>query len=274
MYLAASREITMLLGSFLKSTRPEELRSPAWDVTLILQSLTRAPYEPLQTSDERFLAQKMLLLLALASAKRIGKLHALLYRVSHSRDWGEVSFSFVLGFVAKTQDPSSSAPWFESFTVPAIPTRAQIAMGDCYVLCGQSDVTWTVLLHIARDVSGMFVTTGCSKEEIAKNTVSWLRKMISRAYQLSGQSLPDLPPRAKETHGITPSLLFKNFTVALLKVGTWRKHTTFTCHYLWDLAHRSLETFHLGPVVAAQAHCLTLAVRPGIPSLPGLMTDG
>ena len=93
-------------------------------------------------------------------------------------------------------------------------------------------------------------------KEISKNTVSfWLQKTISQAYQLSGRSIPDLPLRARETRGITPSLLFKkNFAVAqVLKVGTWRRHTTFTSHYLRDLAHRSLETFHLGPVVVAQA---------------------
>ena len=119
MDLADSRPISMLIRSFSQSVRPEELRPPAWDVTLVLLSLTCAPYEPLRTSDECFLAQKTLFLLALASAKRIGELH-----VSHSRDWGEVSFPFVAGFVAKTQDPSSSAPRFEGFTVLAPPNAS------------------------------------------------------------------------------------------------------------------------------------------------------
>ena len=118
--LASSREITML-RSFLRSVDPLELRPPAWGVALVLQNLTGAPYEPLRTCDERFLAQKTLFLLALASAKRIGELHALSYRVSHSRGWAEVSFSFVPGLMAKTQDPSSLAHWFEGFTVPALP---------------------------------------------------------------------------------------------------------------------------------------------------------
>ena len=93
--LAASREITTLLRSFARSVNPVELCPPAWDVSLVLQRLTGAPYEPLRTCEERFLAQKTLFLLALASAKRIGELHALSYRVSHTRDWGEVSFAFV-----------------------------------------------------------------------------------------------------------------------------------------------------------------------------------
>ena len=97
--LSASREITMLLRSFARSVNPVELRPPAWDVSLVLQSLTGALYEPLRTCEERFLAQKTLFLLALASAKRIGELHALSYRVSHTRNWGEVSFSYVTGFI-------------------------------------------------------------------------------------------------------------------------------------------------------------------------------
>ena len=54
--LAASREITTLLRSFARSVNPVELRLPAWDVSLVLQSLTGAPYEPLRTCEERFLA--------------------------------------------------------------------------------------------------------------------------------------------------------------------------------------------------------------------------
>ena len=119
--LASSREIMMLLRSFARSVNPVELRPPAWDVSLVLQSLTGAPYEPLRTCEEHFLTQKTLFLLALALAKRIGELYALSYRVSHTRDWGEVSFSYVTGFVAKTQDPSSLAPRFEGFSIPALP---------------------------------------------------------------------------------------------------------------------------------------------------------
>ena len=56
--LASSWEITMLLRSFSRSLNPVELRPPAWDISSVLQSLTGAPYEPLRTCKERFLAQK------------------------------------------------------------------------------------------------------------------------------------------------------------------------------------------------------------------------
>ena len=202
--LAASREITTLLRSFSRSVNPVELRPLAWDVFLVLQSLT---------------------------AKRIGELHPLSYRVSHTRDWGEVSFAFVTGFVAKTQDPSSLAPRFEGFSVPALPNARKNR--NWRLLCPVR----AVKVYLDRTAphrprcERLFVTAGHSKKEIAKTTVSfWLRKTISRAYELSGTALPVLAPRARETRGIAPSILFrKNFAVdQVLKAGTWRRHTTFT----------------------------------------------
>ena len=153
--LASSREITMLLRSFSRSIDPVKLRPPAWDVALVLQSLTGAPYEPLRTGDERFLAQETLFLLALASAKCIGELHALSYHVSHARNWVEVSFSFVPGFVAKTQDPSSLAPRFEGFTVPALPNARNNRNGR--LLCPVR----AVRCYLDRTAAHVRVVTDC-----------------------------------------------------------------------------------------------------------------
>ena len=65
---------------FLKGVRRlrprRELRAAPWDLPLVLQSLTRAPYEPMDQSDLRFLSRKTAFLLALSSAKRVGELQA------------------------------------------------------------------------------------------------------------------------------------------------------------------------------------------------------
>ena len=99
----------------------------------------------------------------------------------------------------------------------------------------------------------LFLSTGVTKKEISKNSVSyWLRQVISRAYSEEGEPAPN--PRARELRGLGPSLLFKkNFSVgAVLKAGTWKRQSTFTRFYLRDLASKTLDTYHLGPVVAAQ----------------------
>ncbi len=66
-----------LVSRFLHGTlrlRPAaRTRVPTWDLTIVLQGLSLAPFEPL----EEFLTLKALFLLAISSLKRIGDLQAL-----------------------------------------------------------------------------------------------------------------------------------------------------------------------------------------------------
>ena len=47
-------------------------------------------------------------------------------------------------------------------------TREIIAMEDRYVLCGRSGVTWTVLLHIVRSVSGCLSPQGVARRRFRR----------------------------------------------------------------------------------------------------------
>ncbi len=59
---------------FLRGDAPPYI--PSWDLSLVLRALQQGPFEPLQTVEPKFLSMKTLLLLALASIKRVGDLHA------------------------------------------------------------------------------------------------------------------------------------------------------------------------------------------------------
>ncbi|KAL0198781.1 hypothetical protein M9458_007321, partial [Cirrhinus mrigala] len=65
---------------FLRGARrlnpPRPPSVPSWDLSLVLTALRQAPFEPLQSVELKFLSIKTLLLLALASIKRVGDLHA------------------------------------------------------------------------------------------------------------------------------------------------------------------------------------------------------
>ncbi len=50
---------------------------PAWDLVIVLQGLSLAPFEPLEEVPAKFLTLKALFLLAISSLKRIGDLQAL-----------------------------------------------------------------------------------------------------------------------------------------------------------------------------------------------------
>ena len=121
--------------------------------------------------------------------------------------WGEVSFTFIPGFVAKRQDPSSSAPRFEGFTVPALPNASANRNGRllCLVRAVRCYLDHTAAHHPR--CKRLFFTAGRSMKEIAKYTVSfWLQKTISRAYQLSGRSVPDPPPRYRSVSSVQEEL--------------------------------------------------------------------
>ena len=62
-----------LLRSFCLNAAERQLRPPAWDLSVVLRFLNTA-FEPLSAAPLRALTQKVLFLLALASAKRVGEL--------------------------------------------------------------------------------------------------------------------------------------------------------------------------------------------------------
>ena len=113
---------------------------PSWVVSLVLQNLIGAPWSSYGRLKGVFLVLKALFVLAPASAGRLGVFHAVSYHGSHSRSWSKVAYSFVPGFVAKTQDPSSLAPRFASFTVPAQP-KARQSQWETVISCAGGRVS-------------------------------------------------------------------------------------------------------------------------------------
>ena len=200
----------------------------------------------------RGFSYRTLFLLAFASLKRIGELQGLSYRISHTRGWKEMTCSFVPEFVAKMLDPSVSDPRYESFSVPALGETDREGRLLCPVRAMRNYLKRTALHRPA--LRRLFLSTSRSKKEVSKNTISlWLRKVVVRAYELAGRAPPE-HPRARETRALGPSILLaRNFSIEqVVKAGMWRRHTTFTRHYLRDVALQEEQGFRLGLVVAAQ----------------------
>ncbi|CAM4658889.1 unnamed protein product [Leuciscus chuanchicus] len=69
-----------LVVRFLRGARrlnpPRPPSIPSWDLSLVLRALQDAPFEPLQSADVKLLSLKTLLLIALASIKRVEDLQA------------------------------------------------------------------------------------------------------------------------------------------------------------------------------------------------------
>ena len=66
----------MLLSSF-HWDRPKSFRNlPKWNLSVVLNELTKAPFEPMKDTDLKHLTLKTTFLLALASSKRRSEIHA------------------------------------------------------------------------------------------------------------------------------------------------------------------------------------------------------
>ncbi len=70
---------------------------PSWDLSVVLEGLVMAPFEPLESASERILTLKVVHLLALTSLKRVGDLQA--FSVS------ETCMDFAPGLVKVTLRP-------------------------------------------------------------------------------------------------------------------------------------------------------------------------
>ena len=101
--------LSELVRSFELQRPVQRSVTPKWDLSWVLVCLQKAPTEPLHKSSKLQVTIKTAFLLALATAKRCSKIHALAMDANHLRfnqSNGSVSLIVQTGFLAKNQLPS------------------------------------------------------------------------------------------------------------------------------------------------------------------------
>ena len=98
------RDLYRLLSSFHRD-RPKSSRNlPKWNLSVVLNELTKALFEPVKDTDLKHLTLKTAFLLALASGKRRSEIHALVAnKVSNLGQWEKVGLFPSSDFIAKKQ---------------------------------------------------------------------------------------------------------------------------------------------------------------------------
>jgi hypothetical protein len=67
------RLVSLFLKGALRLRPPRAQRAPAWDLHLVLDALCLPPFEPLAQAELKWVSTKTAFLLAIASAKRVGR---------------------------------------------------------------------------------------------------------------------------------------------------------------------------------------------------------
>ena len=252
-----------LLRSFRLERPLSSSRVPPWDLLVVLRFLRGPPFEPLASASLRSLTQKVLFLVSLATAHRVGELQAVSRVVSFSGS--DAYLSYLPEFCAKTESAVNPLP--RSFCVRSL----KDFVGDLpdKTLCP----VWALRLYLTRTASisprprSLFASPRSPYHSLSKNALSFfIHDVVSCAYSSSSSSAPSsftgpsfssssVPPpsRAHSVRGVATSWAFARTASlsSVLAAASWSSSSVFTSFYLSDVQFSSSQGFSLGPVVAA-----------------------
>ncbi|XP_073687910.1 uncharacterized protein [Garra rufa] len=240
-----------LIGRFMKGVRrlrPVSKRLvPSWDLSMVLNALTQTPFEPLESVHIKFLSLKTVLLLALASAKRVGELHALSVHqtcLKFSPDDSKVTLLPNPAFVPKVSDSAynCSALELRAFYPPPFSSEEERKL---HTLCPVRALRFYVnRTQSFRKNDQLLVSwaTHCKGKPISSQRLShWMVEAIELAYTSMGLQAPE-GLHAHSTRGISTSwALFKGISVGdICAAASWASPHTFIRFYRLDVTAPSL----------------------------------
>ena len=250
--------IDSLIRSFKLEEPKQDSTVPKWNLNLVLNSLTKAPYEPILKASTKHLSWKTAFLTSFATAARVSELTALSRKkTAHNRNWSQVTLTTKDSFVAKNQDLQIE-PEPRSFTIPALYDFAGPDLPDrylCPVRCLRLYLNKTDYFR-SPSQKALFISYDKKRtKDITVNTLAnWIKNVIHLAYQNSNtQELTLARSNAHEVRALASSTAFKqNPSVATInKACYWRGHSTFTNFYLRDVAMEENYELHMPNVIAA-----------------------
>ena len=219
------------------------MRPPTWDLSKVLRFLISGAFEPLCDAPLHALSKKVLFLLAMATAKRVGELQALSRVVSFVG--ADACLSYIPEFVAKSESLARSIP--RSFLVRSLSDFAA-GLDDDLLLCPVRALLIYLdqTLSLAPSRRRLFVSPTFPTRAMSKNAVSFFLREVIHGAEVGAV-------RAHDIRGVSTSVAFhRNWSVsAYLDAATWSSSSVFTSFYLSDLQYEFQGLRSLGPFVAA-----------------------
>ena len=251
-------EITGLMKSFKVQRPPIKKINPEWDLSFILWSLSRRPFEPIQDENAvclKFLTWKMVFLLMLASGARRSEIHALSIhgtKIAESKEYMMVSpYS---GFIAK--NTLAKGKPLEPFIIPSLQNHSPDDRSLCPLRCFLEYRRRTEKIRGTK--KNLFISYQKGrKTEICRNTISsWIKNLLLHCYKNPQEDAVRLSGLGShEIRRIASTLVFIGNTCIedVLQAGSWKVHSTFTDFYLKDLTVLDGSKMRkIGPIVAGQ----------------------
>ena len=146
-HISQSSDLSRLHSSFHRD-RPKSSRNlPKWNLSVVLNELTKAPFEPMKDTELKHLTLKTALLLALLSGKRHNEIHAwVANKVSNLGHREKVALFPSSDFIAKNQLTRESSQSVSPVTIPALTTIVDRQFKEDRTLCP----VWTLRYYLDR----------------------------------------------------------------------------------------------------------------------------
>ena len=128
-HIAQSKDLHRLLSSFRGNL-------PKWNLSVVLNELTKAPFEPMKDTDLKHLTLKTPFLLTLVSGKHHSEIHAwVANKVSNLDQWKKVALFPSSDFIAKNQLAREGSQNVSPVTIPALTTIIDRQFKEDKTLC-------------------------------------------------------------------------------------------------------------------------------------------
>jgi integrase len=261
--VGSNPELTSLISNFYVQRPKTRPVPPDWDLTFVMHTFTEPPYEPMATATVECITLKTAFLLAFASGRRRGELHALqTTRLTHSQHWNSVTIHTSPDFVAKTHVPRRGTQSMAPLSIPALKGILGPDMEEEKLLCPVRALRFyldrTQSFRGTRTRLFLAYKKG-HKGDIAVSTLSgWIKKAIVRAYEKPSKAASQrfFPhAHAHQLRSLSSSWAAVGAIPMedIMRACQWKSPTTFTSFYLCDLTAVREGMLTLGPLVAAQA---------------------
>lgn len=246
--------LSNLLSNFERDSEHSKSSVPQWDLSLVLQKLEQAPFEPMEEAEIKFTTFKTVFLVALATGKRRSELHAMKKDILHAEGWKAVSIVPDPQFIAKTQLNNKGSEMLKVAVIKALPSDSENQLNLCPVRALRHYIKQTAKIRNGRKKLFVAIKKG-HKTEIHMNTISsWIKQTILLAYDTSTQvERKKMGVKAHQVRAMASSwALHCNASMDdIMASCSWKSRNTFTKFYLKDMEWQRDAMFHLGPVVVA-----------------------
>ena len=260
-HISQSSDLHRLLSSFHRD-RPKSSRNlPKWNLSVVLNKLTKAPFEPMKDTDLKHLTLKTAFLLALASSKCHSEIHAwVANKVSNLGQWEKVALFPSSDFIAKNQLAREVSQSVSPVTIPALTTIVDRQFKEDRTLCPVQTLRYyldrTKEMRGSRSLLFISFKKGHTSDIRPATLSSWLKQTILLCYKQADQQALDLVQvKAHDIRAFATSKAFYGGVSVdqIMQACHWKAHNTFTNFYLKDLTWSDNENnMYLGPVIVAQ----------------------